>query len=87
MRGFASAQRQYENMEPYANECDCEELFECGNCEHTALEGGECPKCIGAADEPIMMEPVERTERHEGQHTDPRCTTHNHWCTDRYCCD
>jgi hypothetical protein len=34
-----------------------------------------------------MMESVERTERHEGQETDPSCSTHNHWCTSRDCCD
>lgn len=87
MRGFESAQRQYENMEPSYYDCDCEELFACENCDYMALEGGECPECKGDADEPIMMESVERTEHYEGTLTDPACRIHNHECDSRYCCD
>lgn len=91
MRGFASAQRAYENMEPANTECDCEELFECENCDYMALEGGECPKCAEDSSDPedgvMMMESVERTEHYEGTLTDSRCDIHNHTCTDRHCCD
>ncbi|HEX9135390.1 MAG TPA: hypothetical protein VF905_00410 [Nitrospirota bacterium] len=87
MRGFASAQRQYENMEPANTECDCPELFECGNCGEFATEAKTCTECTEDGEPVIMFEAVERTERTEGELTDPRCNFHNHNCTSRDCCD
>lgn len=86
MRGFASAQRAYENMEPSYMDCDCEELFACENCDYMALTGGECPECKADGDT-MAMEPVERTEHYEGTLTDSRCDIHNHTCKTRDCCD
>lgn len=87
MRGFASAQRQFENMEPYGDECDCPELFECGNCGEFSTEAKECTECTEGSDEAWNYESVERTESTEGILTDSACRTHNHECTSRHCCD
>lgn len=89
MQGFASAQRQYENMEPANTDCDCPELFACSNCGEysTATECTECDQELGGYPEPSEMQEVERSESTEGILTDSACNFHNHTCSDRYCCD
>jgi len=89
MRGFASAQRAYENMEPANTECDCPELFACSNCGEYSTNT-ECTECDQERDgypEPSEMQEVERTESVEGILTEITCRIHNHQCTSRYCCD
>lgn len=92
MRGFASAQRAYENMEPswVQDECDCQTLYACSNCGEYSTSNTECTECDQEENgypEPSEMQEVERTEDKEGILTDSRCRIHNHECDSRYCCD
>ena len=85
--GFRSAQAAYEAATPNGDECDCPELFECGNCGEFSTEAKVCTDCTEGSDEEWMFEAVERTEANEGELTDSRCNIHNHNCTSRDCCD
>jgi hypothetical protein len=40
--GFASAERAWENANPFDNECDCPPLFMCPACDKYATEAGPC---------------------------------------------
>lgn len=85
--GFRSAQAAFENASPYCGECDCVELFECGNCGEFATESKVCTECTEDGEPNIMFESVERTERTEGILTESGCDIHNHVCRSRDCCD
>jgi hypothetical protein len=83
IRGFASAQRQWENMEPsYANECECDSRYECEECgedDYTAADVGRVcpdPQC-GDVDRVARIVEVE--------HGTPvaNCAEHG-WCTGCY---
>ena len=90
MRGFASAQQAYENMEPANTDCDCETLYACSNCGEFSTEATECTECDQEENgypEPSEMQEVERTEATEGILTDGGCNFHNHTCDSRHCCD
>lgn len=47
--GFASAERAWENANPYDGDCTCleEDLFICPDCGASAFREKECPECLG----------------------------------------
>lgn len=85
--GFASAQRQYENMEPAAG-CDCPQLFQCQRCDEVTSEPGplgQCPdqRCImdAAGDEDAPLPQVVPIDREDSQiDALSGCSIHG-WCT------
>lgn len=88
--GFASAQRAYENMEPANTDCGCPTLYSCPTCGEYYTEAGVCPVAdckVGNDLEGYTLTPLERDESTEGFETDPKCDLHNHFCSERWCCD
>lgn len=87
IRGFASAERQWENMEPeYAEECICESRYECPECgedSYTAADLGTDCKDAACAD----GGPVAKVVEIEQGMPVSGCREHG-WCTgcsNRYC--
>lgn len=62
--GFDRAQRQWENMTPYDNECrQCEDdLYQCGFCGTVQETCEQCPDC--GSPEVVLMDDVDKHELH-----------------------
>lgn len=89
IRGFASAQRAWENREPdYGTECVCDSRFECPECGEDSFTesdlGKDCPDAACADGGPVA-------KIVEVEHGTPvaGCAEHG-WCmgcSSRYCED
>ena len=77
--GFASAERAWENANPYDDECTCEaEAYTCDECGHTDGKKGLCPEsdCDSTAEFMRTMTTEEVAEHFPSQ----KCPKHG-WCT------
>jgi hypothetical protein len=85
--GFASAQRAYENKNPYDDECTCEDegYYTCDDCGHNDDAEGVCPNDECPAFDLRPMTSEEIAEHFPSQ----ACPVHG-WCggcSSRHCED
>lgn len=80
--GFRSAQAAWENANPYDNECTCEDLYRCPNCEATGLASVICKDCT--PDIPVLAGvptfELELVDREDSQEEASQACPQHGWC-------
>lgn len=76
--GFASAERAWDNANPYDDDCTCEgEAYMCDECGHTDGKKGLCPEPDCSNGDIMRPMTTEEVSEHFPSQT---CPQHG-WCT------